>query len=227
MTSRDSALKRHLQALKSMRGDGHATPARLKELKRWQRDRLAATYEDFASQPRYREATRFFLEDLYGPKDFSHRDDALMRIMPTMARVLPRSAVETAALAVELEALTEDLDQRVAAALPAGPITEASYAEANREAVTRAEREHQVGLIDAVAERLDALVSKPLVGGTLQLMRAPARAAGLADLQDFLERGFASFRAMKGSTEFMAALREREGAIVNAIFSESPRGRSA
>ena len=216
----DAALRKHLHLLKSLRGDHRATPARLKEVKRWQSRRLAATYADLSRQPRYHDATRFFLDDLYGPKDFSRRDEAMVRILPSMAKLLPRSAVETASLAIELEALSESLDHRVAAALAPGPITEESYAEANRSACTREDRLHQIELIQAVGERLDELVRKPLVLKTLQLMRQPARAAGLADLQDFLERGFCAFRAMHGAGEFLAALRERETAIVSEMFGE-------
>jgi hypothetical protein len=215
----DAGLKRHLQKLRSLRGDHRATPARLKELKRWQSERLAATYSDLSAQPRYREATRFFLHDLYGPKDFSHRDEAMLRILPAMARLLPRSAVETASLAIELEALSEDLDHRVAAALAPGPITAASYAEANRQACSQEERERQIELIQAVGSRLEELVRKPLVLKTLQLMRGPAKAAGLSDLQDFLERGFCAFRAMRGAGDFLAALRERETEIIEEIYS--------
>jgi hypothetical protein len=223
----DSSLRRHLHALKSLRGDRRATPARLAELKRWQTARLTETYADLSAQPRYHDATRFFLNDLYGAKDFSHRDEAMLRILPAMSRLLPKSAVETASLAIELEALSEELDHRVAAALAPGPVTEASYAEANRTAVRREERERQVELIGAVCERLDELVRKPLVLKTLQIMRGPARAAGLSDLQDFLERGFCAFRAMRGSHEFAAALRERETAILEEIFSEPRLARSA
>jgi hypothetical protein len=50
-------------------------------------------------------------------------------------------------------------------------------------------------------------------------MRGPARMAGLADLQDFLERGFAAFRDLKGADEFLATLKERESAILNRFFS--------
>ena len=220
LSTHDAALRRHLHQLKSLRGDHRATPARLKELKRWQSERLSATYADLSRQPRYRDATRFFLNDLYGPKDFSRRDEAMVRILPAMSRLLPKSAVETASLAIELEALSESLDHRVAAALSPGPITEESYAEANRRACTREDRLRQIELIQAVGERLDELVRKPLVLKTLQLMRQPARAAGLADLQDFLERGFCAFRGMRGAAEFLAALRDRETAIVNEMFAE-------
>lgn len=212
-------LRASLERLKHLRGKGRPTPPRLAELKDWQSRRLERTYAELAAQKRYAKATRFFLDDLYGPKDFSARDTEMMRIMPVMSRILPASAVETAALAIELDALSEELDQKVATRLAAGPITDASYAAAYRQSPERADRERQVDLIDAVGHRLDALVKRPLVERLLGLMRKPARMAGLSDLQDFLERGFAAFKDMGGADEFLAALRAREIAILNRLFS--------
>jgi hypothetical protein len=216
------SLKRHLGRLKELRGEGNRAPARLAELKRWQSKRLERTYADIAAQPRYKAATAFFLHDLYGPKDFSGRDQAMLRILPVMSRILPDKAVETAALSIELEAVSESLDQRLAAALPEGPIDTNAYAKAYRETSNRKQRQHQIELLDAVGHRLDALVAKPLLSSTLKLMRRPAKVAGLGDLQDFLERGFAAFRGMHGADGFLALVRERETAILNRLFSGEP-----
>ncbi|HET7547582.1 MAG TPA: hypothetical protein VFJ86_07430 [Usitatibacter sp.] len=222
-----AGLAAHLATLQALRGPGRPFPPRLREVKAWQARRLAATYADLMREPRYAAATRFFLEDLYGPKDFSARDAELMRIVPTMQRVLPASAVETAALAIELEALTEALDHALAGALAPGSLDEARYAAAYRASSTREERLRQVELVEAVARRLDGLVGKPFIGATLRLMRAPAQLAGLGDLQDFLERGFAAFRAMHGCEAFLGVLRERETAIVNRLFSDASRPSAA
>jgi hypothetical protein len=219
MATPTASLKRHLQLLKELRGPGRAPPPRLAELKEWQAERLRATYADMAAQPRYRAATSFFLDDLYGPKDFSGRDQAMLRIVPVMTRILPASALETASLAIELEALSEDLDQRAAAALAPGPIDVRTYGDAYRGASTRAERERQIDLIVAVGERLDALVRKPLVARTLRLMRTPANMAGLQDLQEFLERGFKAFGAMHGAGDFLQLVRSRETEILSCLFS--------
>lgn len=215
-------LATHLQRLKALRGKGAKRPARLAELKRFQSQRLSDTYADLAAQPRYRAATQFFLDDLYGPKDFSARDQEMLRIVPVMSRLLPASALETAALAIELEALSEDLDQRLAAALDKGPITGESYAKAYRESSTRAERQRQIELIEGVGKRLDALVKKPLVSHMLKLMRRPAHLAGLGGLQDFLEEGFAAFRGLKGADDFLGTLRAREEKILSRLFSAKP-----
>ena len=215
-------LASHLQRLKELRGAQAKRPARLAELKLFQSRRLAQTYRDLAAQPRYRVATAFFLDDLYGPKDFSARDQEMLRIVPVMSRILPSSAVQTAALAIELEALSEDLDHRLAAALGEGPLDAATYAQAYRESSTREERMHQIDLIEGVGKRLDALVRKPFVGHMLKLMRRPAHLAGLGGLQDFLEEGFASFRDMKGADAFLGTLREREEEILSRLFSAKP-----
>ena len=217
-----AAMKEHLERLKALRGTHAVTPARLQELKAFQSARLTTTYADIASQARYREATDFFLHDLYGPKDFSRRDASMLRILPAMTRMLPKAGVQTAALAIELEAVSEELDHRVALALPDGPIDDASYGEAYRAGSTREEREHQIEVIVAVGERLDALVATPLVFRTLKLMRTPARLAGLEDLQDFLERGFHAFREMDGAGDFLALIRARETTILNRLFSGEP-----
>ena len=215
------AMRRHLERLKALRGtriDG-ARAARVAEVKRWQTARLLKTYADLGATPRYRAATAFFVEDLYGPKDFSARDAALLRIVPVMARVLPAKAVEAAALSVEVEAVSEELDHRLAAALAEGEITESTYGEAYRKSATADERRGQIRLIVEVGERLDALVRWPFVLRTLKLMRAPARLAGLDDLQDFLERGFGAFAKMDGANEFLATVEKRETAILNRLFS--------
>jgi hypothetical protein len=223
MTPVAARLERHLRQLRALRGPGATPPARLAELKRWQAQRLQRTYADYSAQPRYRAATSFFIDDLYGAKDFGSRDQAMLRILPVMSRMLPESAVETAALAIELEALSEELDQRLAAVLPGGALTDEGYPAAYRASATRKERERQVELIEASGRRLDELVRRPMVGQMLKMMRRPARLAGLADLQDFLERGYAAFRDMKGADEFLAIVKTRETRILNALFSTSPK----
>jgi hypothetical protein len=195
----------------------------------WQADRLARTYPDLLANPRYGPAAAFFLSDLYGPKDFSARDEALARIIPTLTRMLPATAIETIALAVELDALSEALDQGVAAALRgrqpgahALELSDASYANAYRAAGSAAERERQIWLIGRIGAALDRLSRKPLIAGALRVMEAPARAAGLGALHDFLARGFAAFRGMRGADEFLAVIAARESGINARLFAGDP-----
>lgn len=195
----------------------------------WQADRLARTYPDLLASSRYGPAAAFFLSDLYGPKDFSARDEALARIIPTLTRMLPAAAIETIGLAVELDALSEALDQRVATALRrrqpgahALELSEASYADAYRAAGSAAERERQIWLIGRIGSALDRLARKPFIAGALRVMETPARAAGLGALHDFLARGFAAFRGMRGADEFLAAIAARESRINARLFAGDP-----
>ena len=66
-------------------------------------------------------------------------------------------------------------------------------------------------------------MQKPLVRTALAMMRQPARLAGMSALQDFLERGFAAFRAMGGAETFLATIEERETQIMDAIVGGASR----
>jgi len=218
-----AALVRELERARAM----HATRAQnpilagaLERLSDWQSRRLAVTYADLARDRRYAEAIAFFQTDLYGPQDFSRRDADLARVVPMMARMLPESVILTVAKAMELSALSHELDMRVNEFLPRADaqFTVEDYCRAFRRAGRAPERKRQIELIGEVGMALDRAVGKPLIRSALALMRAPARAAGLGELQTFLERGFDAFRRMKGAESFLATIRDRETGIVTAIF---------
>lgn len=190
-------------------------------MKAWQSARLATTYSDLLAHPRYAAAARFFLEDLYGPKDMSQRDADTERILPKLTRVLPARALATIADAVELDALSEALDEHLALQPGFGDaaIDAVSYATAYRGCSNLKERERQIVLTRRIGDALDELTKKPLLEGTLKLMRKPARVAGLGALQNFLERGFMAFKAMHGAREFLDTVQERETLLMRRLFS--------
>ncbi|HOA94773.1 MAG TPA: hypothetical protein PKJ79_13530 [Quisquiliibacterium sp.] len=191
------------------------------EVKRWQSARLARTHADLLETPRYRDAARFFLEDLYGAKDFSQRDAELLRVIPTLTRLLPDAALATLADAVELDALSERLDAALATALRPGaaaPLTEADYARAYRASAARTEREHQLDLVLMVGRSLDRLVRHPLIGRLLSAMGGPARLAGLSAMHQFLVDGFEAFRRIGGASDFLRRIDARERLILGRLF---------
>ncbi len=196
-------------------------------VKHWQASRLARTHRDLLAEPRYGPAGRFFLEDLYGAKDFSQRDDELTRIVPTLVRLLPDAALATIADAIEMDALSERLDDALARRLrepdPAA-IVESAYAEAYRGAGSRDERERQLALIVTIGRSLDRLVRHPMLGRLLRMMAGPARVAGLAQMHDFLARGFEAFRAIGGASDFLARIERRERAILDALYAGAQTG---
>ena len=78
----------------------------------------AMTYADLAADPRYAGAIEFFQNDLYGGGDFAQRDADLVRVVPVMMRVLPEPVIVTVARAVELNALSQELDRALLVDLP-------------------------------------------------------------------------------------------------------------
>ncbi|HEY0817386.1 MAG TPA: hypothetical protein VGD46_01325 [Rhizobacter sp.] len=199
-----------------------ALHARVQALKAYQQRRFAHTYADLLAAPRYAAAASFFLDELYGPSDFSQRDAQFARVVPALVRLFPRDVVVTVATLAELHALSERLDSAMAAELTDANIEAAGYVNAWRTVGHMEERQRQVSLTLRVGEDLDRLTRKPLLRHSLRMMRGPARAAGLSALQAFLESGFDTFLAMRGAREFLATVSAREQALLDSLFgSES------
>jgi len=197
-----------------------ACAARLARLRAWQRARLGRTYADHAAQPRYAAAVAFFLGELYGGSDAAPRDRDLGRAARALERLLPAKALAVLERALALEIATQRLDAALAALLaPDAPLTAAAYADAYRRSAPRAEREAQLRAILEIGAVLDRLVRHAAIGVLLKLAHGPAHAAGLGALQDFLERGFAAFRATGGAAEFLALVRERESQLLERLYA--------
>ena len=195
----------------------------LAHLAGWQVRRLRNTYADLQRLPRYATAIKFFETDLYGGGDFAQRDADLARVVPAMRRLLPDHVLQTVADAVEVNAIAQDFDCAMTEQLRSreAGFTVAEYCTAYRKVGGFDERRRQIHLVSEVGEALDRLVRKPMIRSALALVRKPARLAGLAALQDFLERGFAAFAHMNGAQAFLATIEARELAILDAIAAGS------
>jgi hypothetical protein len=199
--------------------------AKVIALKAYQRERFILTHADLLADPRYTRAARFFLEDLYGPQDFGQRDAQFARIVPALVRLFPHEVVTTVESLAELHALSEALDGQMARALPATGIDSTAYHRAWQATGRPVDRARQIDLVLALGTQLDHYTRNRLLRNSLRLMRGPARAAGLGELQAFLERGFDTFGAMSatpgGSAEFLRRVESREQALMQALF-ETP-----
>ena len=199
----------------------------LPELRRWQMCRIADSFAPLLEDARTRSAAEFFLSDLYGDRDFSGRDRDLARVLPLMMRLLPEPLLATVADAIALAALSHALDLRMAEALvallPANtPIDTDSYAKAYRTVAMPRLRRAQIALIGRLGHGLDAAVHKPALGRLLSLSRLPARAAGLSELQSFLERGFAAFASLDRPATFVDGVVVRELEVSRRLFAGTP-----
>ena len=223
----ETRLREFAQQVARLRRDPGASAAAVTTVKQFQRERLARDHADLLQSDRYRLAAQFFLDELYGIKDFSSRDQELARMIPTMGRLLPAAALGAIADAVELDAISEQLDAATAAAYdasaPAGgplPVLDPErYFDLYRRVGRREMRARQIDLVEDIGRQLDRLVSTPFLYRILKGMETPARIAGLGQMQAFLVSGFEAFKAMRGAGEFVATVAARERALMAAAFA--------
>jgi hypothetical protein len=195
-------------------------------LQQWQRARLARSFEDLAGQEGYRPAVHFFLSELYGGLDFRQRDQDMGKVMPVMIRFLPDRTLGTMSEAFELQAISLEFDMAMAAEMAqrrlAG-LDMQKYCDVYRAANDRPGRERQILLIRKLGYDLDKLVQWPLVNYLVRLLRGPAHAAGFGSLQEFLETGLASFRALEDPARFVETIYEREWDAMENLFAGADR----
>jgi hypothetical protein len=214
-------LLRRVDEQRALRVADPALQARVQAVKHYQHERFQHTYADLLAQPRYAQATRFFLEELYGPVDFTRRDTQFKRVVPGLVRLFPREVVLTVQTLGELHALSEELDTAMGRVVPPGPVDLGGYVGAWQAVGRPADREAQIALTRRVADALDVYTRNPLLRHSLRLMRTPARLAGLPELQAFLEAGFDTFREMRGAQQFLDTVVQRERALAAWLFSAS------
>lgn len=196
----------------------------LKLLQAWQAQRLQLGFARFLQDPSRRPAADFFLTDVYGDRDFTQRDADIAKVMPMMQRLLPSALVATVTDGIELGALTHALDLRMAQALKAiaprrRKLDAALYAKAYREVGLPRLRARQIVLIDHVGQGLASALRMPGVGMLLKLSRMPAKAAGLGELQVFLERGFDALAGLDDPQAFLGEIRQQELDVMARLYA--------
>ncbi|PRO70854.1 FFLEELY motif protein [Alteromonas gracilis] len=194
------------------------------QLQHWQCERLLVTHDDLAQQKRYQKAMAFFVDELYGPKDFSQRDADLVRVIPKLAKVLPDKAMNAMDDALSLNALSFDLDMAMAqylqAHFPNEPINRDNYALAYRHVGRIDDRTHQIDIISHLGDQLADVIKIRGIGMLISLSRRPAKLAGLLALHEFLERGFDAFKALGDVQSFIQPVLVREKAIMQTLLSD-------
>lgn len=194
------------------------------EIKRFQARRFLATYADLLQSPRYKTAATFFLQELYGEKDYAERDQQFARIASTIARLFPQAVVNTAAALAQVHALTERLDDLMAAqwlicnSPTSDPVR--CYIQCWRMVADAASRHQQLDAVLNLARELDRLTRRPGLRTLLRMMQAPANAAGLTSLQRFLETGFDAFADMRELQVFLALIDQRERTLIASLFGD-------
>lgn len=222
MNAQGNEILEHLAGVERLRQERDENPRLLERviaLKSYQSQRFSRSYADLLQHPRYSAATRFFLEELYGPQEFGARDAQFARVVPALVRMFPEELIGTVSALAALHALSESLDSAMASHLPSPQVGATDYVRAWQAVGRPDERQRQVELTMRIGQALDRYTRNPILRASLRMMRKPALVAGLGDLQKFLESGFDTFSAMKGASEFLDTIERREQALISALFS--------
>ena len=189
----------------------------------WQLAYMLPFYEDLRASDNYAAAVDFVVSDLTGIS-ISQRDHDIARVAPIMSRMLPEKALRTMACAMELNARVLEINLSICRALfenrPVdGEISESDYRLACRSASSLAECLELVHLIEDIGRSLDQVIRIPMIGVTLKAMRMPARLAGFAALQVFLEKGYTTFVALEDVDQFLDDITLRMTEVFTEIFT--------
>ncbi|APW48189.1 hypothetical protein RA876_03930 [Rhodoferax antarcticus] len=219
--------------LRRLTADSPNLASALHAIKSWQSKRFAQTYQDLLESEDYAGCARFFLEELYSERNYSHRDAQFAKVAGAIELTFPENVIAVAVSLAELHATTERLDHAMASCWNhtnnASPSER--YLDAWKSVGEPAIRHWQLQTVLHIGQTLAELTQKRGLRLLLKMMRRPAEMAGLGDLQTFLETGFERFGRLTKTdgqaTHFLTTIREREMTWLNEQFGATNAGHKA
>jgi hypothetical protein len=191
-------------------------------LQTFQSRRLQRDLADLAAEAQYQRIAQFFFEEMYGPRDFSARDEQARRAHWFVHRT-PGVTIHDVEPVLELLELTNQLDDQIAHLLInlGAPLDfdEAIYERAYRLADNYAARMKQIDLVIVALDNVYRLGRKRLLGVALQSTQAVAHALGMGDLHRFLKQGYQAIQPVRDITRFLTTIETREKARLDRIYA--------
>ena len=192
-------------------------------LQAFQRRRIDETYADLKADSEYRHLGRFFFEDLYGPEDYSFRDTSIRKLHDALRGKIHRGVIAAVDRVLELQELSEDLDERMTAEMieaGTGPeLTVETYREIYRSLGNLNQRLYQIDLTLDVTRDFYRLSQKWVVGISLKTARSAAHLMGLGRVMDFVHRGYTALQTISDIEPFIETVRQREKAFNDRMFN--------
>jgi hypothetical protein len=184
-------------------------------LQRFQSNRLRRDHADLAAENQYRDIGEFFFEEMYGPRDFSARDEQARRLHQ-FVHLVPGIAVGDVQKVLQLLEVTNRLDDALVVWLLelGAPIDfdEQIYERAYRLADNYDDRVLQIDLARDSLYNVYRMARRPLVGVALERTQGLAQRVGMADIHRFLRLGFRAIQPVCDIHRFVetVVLRERD-----------------
>ena len=190
----------------------------------FQSQRLRRDHADLADEPQYRQIAEFFFQEMYGPNDFSSRDQQAQRLYQ-FVHLVPGLATRDVKEVLELLELTNRLDDAVAAQLSAlaAPLDfdEIIYEHAYQLCNNYGDRVRQIELSRNALYNVYRMARKPLIGAVLQRTQGLAQAVGMTDIHRFLRLGQQAIQPVRDIHHFVETILLHEQDRLDRIYSVS------
>lgn len=191
-------------------------------LKVMQSQRLRATHQDLAQNPRYAALAEFFFQDIYGPNEFYDRDARFRQLYSKLVTIVGPKPLELMREAIELVELTDVLDDYLLDVLilhgKARAFGLSDYEWAYRVCDNYQARVEQIERTGATLRAVSELGRLPLIDWHLNALRLPASRLGWKPTLDFLVRGYRALRRAGDIEPFVSAVETRELARLDHIY---------
>jgi hypothetical protein len=221
MSDSTKQIIRHLHGISTMQeiADKAGLIPAIRDVQTWQCKRLLVSHQQMYQQNRFKPAVEFFINELYGPNDFSQRDQDIARIVPKMSKFLPEKALQSLASALHLNTLSFELDFALAKKLESTEINRDSYAKAYVSCDNLASRQQQIDYIRTLGNDLAEVVKMKGISSLLFISRKPAKMAGVLALHEFLEKGFKAFKNIGNVEDFIVPVVNKEHQIMQQLVN--------
>lgn len=220
----EEQMKRDLLRFHELRA--HRDPAfaeQLVQMQSWQTDRLKQTHKELLADETLKDATEFFIGDMYGGVDLTQMAKEVERALSLAMSLLPEKVMYTSAVALEANALTLELDEQMTEHYlqnyAGQPMTHEIWHQCYLAVGQRENRVKQMELLRELGMGLDNYVRSRLIQGAFKLARKPATKAGFVTLYDFLERGFSAMKQIESTETFVDSIVQPELDILDKLFA--------
>jgi hypothetical protein len=195
----------------------------------FQSNRLRRDYPDLSAIKQYHAVGEFFFTEIYGPRDFSERDNGARRLQGFL-HLVPGVMAEDVEQVLELLDLTNHLDHDLALVLHGREVglnfNEAVYEECYRRQNNYDDRLRQLKLVDRSLYDVFRLSRIGLLGTALRRTRLVAQLTGIDGIHQFLLKGYDALRPVQDITLFAQTIYDRELERLNRIYQHDDAGAS-
>ena len=198
-----------------------------RELQKFQSDRIRRTYSDMAKMNEYVKITDFFINEIYASKDFAFRNQSIKDIYRRSRHFLTEEMSSAITKVIELNDLTDDLDDLMTAVMQQHGIQEINnmdvYAFIYNRCGENDKRKKQIDLLVAGTREIHQLSKKPFIGLSLTALHRATKLLGIAKIMDFLYDGYEAFHRVKDIRFFTDAVFERETSLSAQLFEKGDK----